>query len=59
MPLRRRGIDVRIANFNLDITTPMRRFVFTMMSALPEFERSTLSRRTKEGIAAERSVEQA
>lgn len=52
--LRKRGIDVRIINFNLDTTTPMGRFVFTMMSALAEFERSTLSQRTKEGIAAAR-----
>lgn len=52
--LRKRGVDVRIINFNLDTTTPMGRFVFTMMSALAEFERSTLSQRTKEGIAAAR-----
>lgn len=52
--LHKRGVDVRIVNFNLDTTTPMGRFVFTMMSALAEFERSTLSQRTKEGIAAAR-----
>lgn len=52
--LRDRGIDFHIANFHLDTTTPTGRFVYTVMSGLAEFERGTLSQRTKEGIAAAR-----
>lgn len=53
--LRERGIDFLIANFQLDTRTPTGRFVYTVMSGLAEFERGTLSQRTKEGIAAARA----
>lgn len=52
--LRARGIDFQIANLHVDTSTPAGMFVYTMMSALAEFERRTLSQRTKEGMAAAR-----
>lgn len=52
--LRQRGVHFRIANLNIDTTTPAGIFVYTMVSALAEFERRTLSQRTKEGLAAAR-----
>ncbi|WP_051556258.1 recombinase family protein [Nitratireductor aquibiodomus] len=50
--LRKRGIHFRIASLSIDTSTPAGIFVYTMMSALAEFERRTLSQRTKEGLAA-------
>lgn len=50
--LRARGIHFRIASLSIDTSTPAGIFVYTMMSALAEFERRTLSQRTKEGLAA-------
>lgn len=52
--LRNRGIDLEIATMSVDTSTPEGFFVYTMMSALAEFERRTLSRRTREGMAAAR-----
>jgi DNA invertase Pin-like site-specific DNA recombinase len=52
--LRGRGIDFLIANLDIDTTTPHGRLVYTIMGALAEFERATLSRRTKEGLEAAR-----
>lgn len=52
--LRKRGVHFLIANLHIDTSTPAGIFVYTMMSALAEFERRTLSQRTKEGIAAAR-----
>lgn len=52
--LRQRGIGFRIANFNVDTDTPAGMFVYTMLSALAEFERRTLSQRTREGLQAAR-----
>lgn len=52
--LRKRRIEFHIVNLSLDTTTPAGIFVFTMLAALSEFERRTLSQRTKEGIAAAR-----
>lgn len=52
--LRKRGVHFRIATLNIDTSTPAGMFVYTMMSALAEFERRTLSQRTKEGLAAAR-----
>lgn len=52
--LRSRGIHFQIANLNIDTTTPAGIFVYTMLSALAEFERRTLSQRTKEGMEAAR-----
>lgn len=52
--LRRRGIDFHIASMQVDTRTPAGIFVYTIMSALAEFERRTLSQRTREGLAAAR-----
>ena len=52
--LRARGIGFQIANLQIDTTTPGGIFVYTIMSALAEFERHTLSQRTKEGLAVAR-----
>lgn len=52
--LRARGIHFRIANLAIDTSTPAGIFIYTMMSALAEFERRTLSQRTKEGMQAAR-----
>jgi DNA invertase Pin-like site-specific DNA recombinase len=52
--LRARGIHFQIANLNIDTSTPAGFFMYTMVSALAEFERRTLSQRTKEGLAAAR-----
>lgn len=52
--LRQRGVHFQIANLNIDTSTPAGIFVYTMLSALAEFERRTLSQRTKEGLDAAR-----
>ncbi|MCJ8510712.1 recombinase family protein [Rhizobium lemnae] len=52
--LRKRGVHFLIANLRIDTSTPGGIFVYTIMSALAEFERRTLSQRTKEGLAAAR-----
>ena len=52
--LRQRGIHFTIASLHIDTSTPAGIFVYTMMSALAEFERRTLSQRTREGLAAAR-----
>lgn len=52
--LRERGIEFRIANLNIDTSTASGILVYTIMSALAEFERRNLIQRTKEGIAAAR-----
>ena len=52
--LEKRGINFLIASLNLDTTTPEGYLLYTIMSGLAEFERRTLSRRTKEGLAAAR-----
>lgn len=52
--LKARGIAFRIVNLQIDTATPAGMFVYTIMSALAEFERRTLSQRTREGLAAAR-----
>lgn len=52
--LRQRGIHFKIASLQVDTSTPAGIFVYTMMSALAEFERRTLAQRTREGLAAAR-----
>ncbi|MBI1290183.1 helix-turn-helix domain-containing protein [bacterium] len=53
--LRDRGVHFRIASLDLDTSTATGIFVYTIMSALAEFERRTLSQRTREGMAAARA----
>lgn len=52
--LARRGVRFRIANFPMDYETPEGYFMLTMLSAVAEYERRILIRRTKEGLAAAR-----
>lgn len=52
--LRARGVHFQIATLSIDTTTPAGIFVYTMLSALAEFERRTLSQRTREGMQAAR-----
>ncbi len=52
--LRQRGVHFSVASLHVDTSTPAGIFVYTMMSALAEFERRTLSQRTREGLAAAR-----
>jgi len=52
--LHQRGVNFSIANLHVDTTTPEGYWVYTIMSANAELERRTLSRRTKEGLAAAR-----
>lgn len=52
--LRERDVHFQIANLSIDTSTPAGIFVYTMLSALAEFERRTLSQRTKEGLDAAR-----
>tara|TARA_B100002003_G_scaffold233513_1_gene246465 strand:- start:355 stop:972 length:618 start_codon:yes stop_codon:yes gene_type:complete len=50
--LRARGVSMRIVNLQLDTSTPSGLLVYTVISAIAEFERRILSQRTKEGLAA-------
>lgn len=52
--LRARGVTFQIVKVAMDTATAEGEFVFTMLSALAQFERRLLSRRTKEGLAAAR-----
>ena len=52
--LRSRGIELQIVNLKVDTTTPTGLLFFTIVSAFAEFERRTLSQRTREGLAAAR-----
>lgn len=52
--LRERGIEFKIVNLQIDTETPAGMLVYTLMSALAEFERSNLVKRTREGLAAAR-----
>ncbi|BBK29683.1 DNA invertase Pin-like site-specific DNA recombinase [Stella humosa] len=52
--LRSRGVELQIANLQVDTTSPAGMLVYTVMSAFAEFERRTLAQRTREGLAAAR-----
>lgn len=52
--LHQRGVHFHIARLAIDTTTPTGRFLYTVMGGLAEFERLTLSQRTKEGLLAAR-----
>ncbi len=50
--LHQRGIGFQIVNLNVDTSTPSGELMYTVMAAFAQFERQTLSKRTKEGMAA-------
>lgn len=52
--LRSRDISIHIANLCIDTATPQGMLMYTIVSALAEFERGFLSQRTKEGMEAAR-----
>ena len=52
--LKEKGIEFQIANMQIDTSTPGGVFIYTIMSALAEFERHMLIQRTKEGMEAAR-----
>jgi DNA invertase Pin-like site-specific DNA recombinase len=52
--LTQRGVHFHIARLAIDTTTPTGRFLYTVMGGLAEFERLTLSQRTREGLQAAR-----
>ncbi|WP_081054899.1 recombinase family protein [Burkholderia diffusa] len=53
--LRERGIHFASLNEAIDTGTPTGTFVFHMLAALAEFERSLISERTKAGMAVART----
>lgn len=52
--LRERGVHFRIATLNIDTSTEFGELLYTVVAAFARFERRTLIRRTKEGMAAAR-----
>lgn len=52
--LKEKGIEFQIANMQIDTSTPGGVFIYTIMSALAEFERNMLIQRTKEGMESAR-----
>ncbi len=52
--LRHRGIEFQVVNLNVDTSTPSGELIYTVMAAFAQFERKTLIRRTKEGMASAR-----
>ncbi len=50
--LRGRHVHFQIVNLNVDTATPEGELYYTMIAAFARFERRTLIRRTKEGLAA-------
>lgn len=53
--LRERNIAIHIANLSIDTSTPYGELIYTIVSALAQFERDLLSQRTKEGLEAARA----
>lgn len=50
--LHARNVSIYIANLSIDTSTPYGVLIYTIVSALAEFERKLLSQRTKEGLKA-------
>lgn len=52
--LKKRGVFLRILNMQLDTSSPLGLFFYTVVAAWAVLERQTISVRTKEGLAAAR-----
>ena len=52
--LRQNGIEFEIVSLQIDTATPAGMLVYTIMSAIAEFERRLLAQRTCEGLASAR-----
>ena len=52
--LHARGIEIKIASLGIDTATPHGKLIYTVVSALAEFERDQLSERTRQGMDAAR-----
>lgn len=52
--LKERGVNLKILNMGLDFSTEIGEVIFSILAALSQFERRTISRRTKEGLEAAR-----
>lgn len=53
--LRERGVKIHIKSLNLDYSNEFSEVIVAMVAALAQFERRTLIRRTREGMAAARA----
>ena len=53
--LHARGVEIHIHSMCVDTKTPFGKAMFTVVSALAEFERDVLSERTKQGLEAARA----
>lgn len=53
--LRAAGVDLRILGTPIDTTTPTGTLLFTMLSAVAQFERDLIRERTLDGLAAARA----
>ena len=52
--LQRRGVGFQVVRMQMDTSMPEGQLMYTIMAAVGEFERRTLVRRTREGLAAAR-----
>lgn len=52
--LNDRGVRVKVLTMDFDSTTPMGRFVFSMMASFAQFEREVILERTLHGLAKAR-----
>ena len=52
--LRKQGVEFEIVSLQIDTATPAGMLVYTIMSAIAEFERRLLAQRTREGLASAR-----
>lgn len=50
--LENKDVNLKVLNQNIDTTSPAGRLLFTMLSAIAEFERDLINERVREGIAA-------
>ncbi|MCH5186632.1 MAG: recombinase family protein [Oscillospiraceae bacterium] len=51
----KKGVNLVSLKENIDTTTPTGKLMFTLISAISQFERDCLAERTKEGLAAARA----